>query len=1535
MATEETSLPSPPPERASSPEPWISPSLALNAVPQLDRSVSTASSVSSVSGRSASSRLSDSGIPNRRRGYIRPEGTQFSQSAKNRDSVMNLGTIAHLQYYFARTGLLDAATGRVAKSRKNGSRTASGSERPLSGVEGDMSYLSISPPDGAATDHLGEGFVESPVDETGSVNWDDGESVMLPPTVSTYKMAPVYVPPPPDMTILRRELRESLDEAAKVLRVLEEGLATATDNDASDDSGDSTTNSPAVRHSADAPGWYEIQGLNLLDVVTLAIRAAKNYYTAHEDAQRLYSIKSERQIRKELYDVLDVLKRLAMRNFANGVQRHEVSSIQAWVAGIGKLLDTEEEKEKAEHEERESWIWRQGDWTGREREREWSFLKSFDPSPDPLPSWTEPEDGNLPTAFLEALQNGLRLVHLHNALVKKSRRQFEEIKQFHTDTAKPYRCADNLRFWVKAAELRWDTKLDVDVMGVVYGTDDNAWKKFDAALLQWSRSVREEIIAEWKEQKSQAKTPTLQIDPHYEAFPSTTPSATKNSAATAFSITPPGDVAARSAPLFGSSSLRTPSTSPRLENRTLEGARKVVRNVSPGLLARMKFLNHGQDSNRAQSSHVGRIPESQLKTLDEFHRERSIRIERRGTAWSGTGTASQAGTPLIPQLTGDSVPALAMDQSPPPGFESDRSSFVSTSDRVLPSDSEAGELPEDTQKYRLPDITKTKSLSQAIADTDSSAEVEVTRPPTPPPKDTPPAPADEPSVLDDNNGIDVESYFQRRHLSRANSIYTLSRASFSNQIQQLTSITLPEAQSLQSSLAAIPTSTAAGRALHQAANQIKLWMSKASEVLNGLDAEDDVEWAAAAGKEGLAEVDVAIRKFEDLVNVYITAIEDLQARTDIASLPNKDLTTLVTQMEEVVSSWQKIKQTLKGIKVQVEIAMEWEELWNLVLGEIGAEIDSLSRLVFEMEERRHRAITDSVAESAEKFDIAELETIVEETPRQQARIQTIQNNRFSLPPAFTVQSPISPIPQIEKENSRLLSLFAKLQPLRASLDFLPMRLSSFHVRASKIFPSACDELLRRKDVLEKAEKKLEADADALREELGEDKWVHSFRQAGSKAFAMYDSLMKSIQRLRQIIDEGDDEKLGSRTSTYKDKREHYPPSMKRVLELIDIEMKNRATVNGEILRIQQDVRQKVTDLEQEIQDMDEFLEEFTSTRKLRDSVSTVFSQRTEASLAGSAIDTPGSSPASSIIMSRKSSEYGRSTPAGKKSRQPSASSSKSSLPPSRRYSSLPTVSSSTIPRKSLTASRLETIPSSVQSPRDLAGTPTRSIRSSTPSSDKNASKPRWNGSTNMRDTVVGHNFKPLSVTTPSPFGRETASPSRSLRSVSSHSAIPVRSPLSRTSALSPPPHARPSSTTPAQQPISRRPLASNLQSPSTPAKSKTPLRSTPGSSSQAGTPASGRRVPLAEEDMDSTEESPIVRRQARPASAMNSRRTSMLPTPKQRTVSGSSIASLTGVTPGRTSRLGSIDEGRTSRASGRKSSMGFSASRDDKPRWQN
>lgn len=485
--TDSNASASPPFTRDSSPSPSISPTPALSACPKLDRSFSAASSASTFSRPSTTSRSSSASTALRKRGYVRPQGATFSDSARNRDSVLSLGSIAHLQYYFARTGLLDGKGGQLAKDLK---KKPTFTDSPLSSTPRTYAGSDIGSPSEMA--------VDSPIeDEEANQIWD--ESMMLPPTVSTYSHRVQYLPPPPDSEMLRKDLNKALREAEKVLDQVQ-GTVSALDR--RKDSGDGVIeeyieqgNSPVLEALS---GWHEIQGLNVLDVVTLAIRAAKIYYTAHEHPQRLYSIKSERQIREELLGVLDVLKRMAGRNFVGGVKQDELRVMQSWVKGIESFIAEEQVMEKQEAKNRENWKWFEGSWTGREREREWLFMCSFLPE-GTLPEWTiSDQTDQHSTPFLQSLRSGLTLVTLSNAILKRSKQQFGEIKAFHTDTAKPYRCAENLRFWIKAAEIRWETKLKVDVTGVVH-SKDVAWASFDAAILQWSQAVREELTKEWRE----------------------------------------------------------------------------------------------------------------------------------------------------------------------------------------------------------------------------------------------------------------------------------------------------------------------------------------------------------------------------------------------------------------------------------------------------------------------------------------------------------------------------------------------------------------------------------------------------------------------------------------------------------------------------------------------------------------------------------------------------------------------------------------------------------------------------------------------------------------------------------------------------------------------------------------------------------------------------------------------------------------------------------------------------------------------------
>ena len=414
---------------------------------------------------------------------MRPQGVTFAPSAGNRDSVLSLGSIAHLQYYFARTGLLDGKGGQLAKEDK------SKITKPLPRIydnpaSSERTTTILKETDGSEA----ESSLEEPL--------------MLPPTVSTYSHRVQYIPPPPDSDTLRQDLKSSLREARKALQdVQDQDEETRHRRPQQSQRGEVSNEDIEVKVSSvlsQSSSWYEIQGVHILDVVTLAIRAAKMYYTSHEEPQRLYSIKSERQIRKELYGVLETLKKMASRNFAGGTREEELNIMNYWVDGVEAFLTKEESVEAQERKARDSWEWLEGSWEGRERERERLFLNSFllDGS---LPEWRPINNTErLLNPFLEWLRDGLTLVHLHNTLLRKSKRQFGDIKVFHNDTAKPYRCAENLRYWIKAAEIRWEIKLKVNVSGVVNAKID-AWPDFDAAILQWSRHVREELTKEWKE----------------------------------------------------------------------------------------------------------------------------------------------------------------------------------------------------------------------------------------------------------------------------------------------------------------------------------------------------------------------------------------------------------------------------------------------------------------------------------------------------------------------------------------------------------------------------------------------------------------------------------------------------------------------------------------------------------------------------------------------------------------------------------------------------------------------------------------------------------------------------------------------------------------------------------------------------------------------------------------------------------------------------------------------------------------------------
>ncbi|KAM0310484.1 hypothetical protein ACHAO8_008091 [Botrytis cinerea] len=974
---------------------------------------------------------------------------------------------------------------------------------------------------------------------------------------------------------------------------------------------------------------------------------------------------------------------------------------------------------------------------------------------------------------------------------------------------------------------------------------------------------------------------------------------------------------------ISSPGVQSDDSTPSTPDKDHERKPRTVRKPSPGLAARLAALGFGKDPdpNSATATspvdRIGRIPEDQIRQLDHLHRANSTssHIHRRGRAWSGSVGL------LTPQVTGGSfketnlreiniIDTRVLDSAThsTPSLDNFGNQDMTTNVDLIGMDS---------QKYQLPEHingngTKTMAdIKQAHIERNIPPveDIEIHPPPihekqtpplhiheeeTPPPpireeetppspirkEETPPPPIHEdetppPPIAKDTpptattpseSSNDVSSYFNPFGHQRAGSIYTLSRASFASQLAQLTSLQLPDAASLSTKISAIPSSKSASKALMGAAEQIRSWISKASDVVSGLDGEDDVEWAAAGGREGLEEVDNAITRFEKLINVYVSAIESLQERPDIATVPADELQKVVLQVESILEEWEKIRRNLKGVKNSVEIAMEWEELWNTVLGDIGNEVDILARLVFEMEEKRHKSLAEA---DNDGVDIKELETIVEETPSSKSRLQT--NSRFGMASSaafpLSPNSPVTPI--MAQDDSSLLALFARMQPLRASLDFLPMRLSTFHARAEAIFPTACDELESRRGGLEKSWNSLEKDAESLRRELGEDRWVLVFRGAGRQAQKMYESVERSCAKLKESLDNGvhlnNPATMGKKIESYEAKKMHYGPAIERVLSIIEKGVKDRLTVNGEILRLHSDMQQKWDSLKDQMNELDTILEELQADRRnqqLRDSISSMVSN--DRSTIGSlSNDTPGSSPASSVIMSNLSSKLDPTTPArnGK-----IRSSGRSSVAGSRRN-----LSAGQPPRSFSRAS-----PSPIP-PRQSSATPTG--RLPRPSNTPSDNRPRWNSSTNTNDTLIGHGFKPLSVTTPS-----STQSNRSTRSSTSESKIPLRSPLGRGNTASPvirepttPSGNRPASRTVRRDLSTPGPYSQHTLSVNSPSRP----RVLASKSSMSNLTGNNRRSSMQPSySYDARASSPVVRRPA--SSLATSRRISLLPTPRGR-----------------------------------------------------
>lgn len=338
------------------------------------------------------------------------------------------------------------------------------------------------------------------------------------------------------------------------------------------------------------------------------------------------------------------------------------------------------------------------------------------------------------------------------------------------------------------------------------------------------------------------------------------------------------------------------------------------------------------------------------------------------------------------------------------------------------------------------------------------------------------------------------------------------------------------------------------------------FLATALLVVEELDAEDDVEFAQS-NKAIVPAVEAGLLNFGDNLDPFMN-ITPRSSDSD----EKADLSTDITNIRNSVAArWNLVQQLMAKIKIQVNASSDWGDCQES-LDAIDFEERELRSSIFLMEEQRH------VTLPALSVGLDVLTTILKESP---------EGEDTGTPGKKVHKDGLS---QWDRANhDTIMRLTSKISPLRASLAMFAPRLDAFANRAQGQFPSAVTALSARYETLKDNFESLLADFRKLRNELAEDKWMAVFRQVNKQASEMMNSLERTMKKLDTVSLNSTE--ASNLIQSFEMKAEHYGKSVPAVLAVMQKGVRDRATLNGEILRGHDLLIGRWTQLSSDLEDM--------------------------------------------------------------------------------------------------------------------------------------------------------------------------------------------------------------------------------------------------------------------------------------------------------------------------------------------------------------
>lgn len=318
------------------------------------------------------------------------------------------------------------------------------------------------------------------------------------------------------------------------------------------------------------------------------------------------------------------------------------------------------------------------------------------------------------------------------------------------------------------------------------------------------------------------------------------------------------------------------------------------------------------------------------------------------------------------------------------------------------------------------------------------------------------------------------------------------------------------------------------------------WLTNATQAVSALDAGGDLSWALQIRME-LQLVEKGVQSVQTRLEQLSKVVEDLSG-----SLTKAEVKRMVTDLEAVTTNWEHLTSLTKRLRFQSLIATDWEDC-EKSLELMLSEVRELNASIYLVEERRHIAAPDVTVE------LEVLAAILDDVP---------DGENTGTPGKQASHDSLS---QWDREfQNTVLRLASKLTPLAASLQMFRPRLELFEHRAAGRFATALDGLQARYTKLNSSFDALVEDFKRLKRELSDDKWLTVYRQVNKQASEMMDSIARTVKKLESVPFTSPG--VARWVDAFEMKSEHYGKAIPAVLAIMHRGIRDRLTLNGEVIR---------------------------------------------------------------------------------------------------------------------------------------------------------------------------------------------------------------------------------------------------------------------------------------------------------------------------------------------------------------------------------